>query len=387
MGNWVVTDVFERNGEALEAGHKLIVNQGGTRSSKTYSILQLLFLKALYSKTKLIISVVSYALPHLKLGAMRDLEKIINEYGLFASDSVKNITDSTFFIGQSIIEFFGTDNLGKVNGPSRDVLFINECNFIKAEIFTQLSIRTKGVVFLDFNPTREFWYHTEIQGKVDHALIKSTYLNSAVDGISLLSPIQVERIESKRGNEQWWRVYGLGELGRLEDAILTNWDFGPFDESLSSAYGLDFGSRDPDALVKVAVNKKEMKIYIKEELYQNGLSTRTLGDLVKMKVPAGKLIVGDSAATRTIQDLAGQGINIVPVIKGKVNDDIKMLMDYQLIIDPASYNLSKELNSWVWLDKKGEVPIDEDNHLIDGLRYIARTLIKPYVKRPQQRLL
>lgn len=380
------TQVFNNNIAAYKSGEMLIVNQGGTRSSKTYSILQLLFLVALGSKKKKVISVVSYALPHLKLGAMRELENIITDYGMIV-DSIKNITDSTFYLGRSIIEFFGTDNLGKVHGPARDILFINECNYVKYEIYNQLAIRTRGAVFLDFNPTREFWLHEHIFGKVKHALIKSTYLDNRKGSEYFITPAQIERIESKKGNEQWWRVYGLGELGRLEDAILQNWDFGAFDDSLPFAYGLDFGSRDPDALVKVAVDKGQKKIYVKEELYQNGLSTNKLGELIKVKVPLNKLIVADSAATRTIHDLKGQGVNIVPVMKGKVTDDIKMLLDYQLIIDPESFNLSKELNSWVWLDKKGEVPMDEDSHLLDATRYIARTLIKPFVKRPQQRLL
>lgn len=370
------TTVFSKNIKAYKSGATLIVNQGGTRSSKTYSIMQLLFLIALGSPKKLVISVCSYALPHLKLGAMRDLEQIIEDYGMNV-DQVKNISESTFYIGNSIIEFFGTDNLGKVHGPARDILFINECNYIKYSAFDHLAIRTKGTVFIDFNPTSEFWYHTEIIGKQPYEFIQSTYLDN-----EFLTAAQIERIEAKKNNEQWWRVYGLGELGRLEGAILQNWEFGSFEYSLPYGYGLDFGVKDPDAMVRVAVDKANNRLYWKEEIYQNGLSTIELGDIIKARGVGNKLIVADSAASRTILDLKGQSLNIKPVSKGKVNDDIKMLLEWDIIIDPDSFNLQKELNSWVWLDKKGEIPIDESNHLIDAARYYSRTVIKPIIERP-----
>lgn len=375
-----LTSVFSKNAKHYKNGVSLIVNQGGTRSSKTYSILQLLAIIAVGSKKKLIISVCSYALPHLKLGAMRDFEGILESIGINVSD-VKNISDSTYYIGKSIVEFFGTDNLGKVHGPARDILFINECNFVKYQVYDQLSIRTRGAIFIDFNPTREFWYHTEIQGKIKHELIKSTYLDN-----EFLTLEQIERIEAKKASENWWRVYGLGELGRLEGAILTNWIYGKFDESLPCAYGLDFGSRDPDAMVKVAVDNSKKLIYVKEEVYQNSLSTNQLAELIKAKVN-NELIIADSAATRTIQDLQGKGINIKAVEKGKIIDDIKMLHDWTLIIDESSSNLVRELNSWVWLDKKGEIPCDFENHLIDAMRYICKTIIKPFKKRTYNKIL
>jgi phage terminase large subunit len=375
------TSVFSKNIKAYQQGKTLIVNQGGTRSSKTYSIMQLLFLIALGSKKKLVISVCSYALPHLKLGSMRDLEEIIENYGMLV-DQVKNITESTFHIGNSIIEFFGTDNLGKVHGPARDILFINECNYVKYDAFDQLAIRTKGCVFLDFNPTREFWYHTEVVGKLEYEFVQSTYLDN-----EFLTAAQIERIEAKKNNENWWRVYGLGELGRLEGAILQNWEFGEFDYSLPYGYGLDFGVKDPDAMVKVAVDRANQRLYWKEELYQNSMSTSQLTQAIKARNTGSRLIIADSAAIRTILDLKGQGLNIKAVSKGLINDDIKMLLDWQIIVDPESFNLQKELNNWVWLDKKGEVPIDSDNHLIDAGRYYSRTVIKPISKHKGHRAL
>lgn len=367
----ITSPVFDRNILAYTGGASLIVNQGGTRSGKTYSIMQLLFLIAYKSKTPLIISVCSYALPHLKLGAMRELESILAGEGIITSD-VKNISNSEFRIGKSKIEFFGVDNLGKVHGPARDILYINEANFIKQEIYTQLAIRTKKTVFIDFNPTSEFWYHTEIQNKVNHDLIKSTYLDN-----SFLTAMQIERIEAKKDNEHWWRVYGLGELGRLEGAILQNWDFGKFDNNLQPIYGLDFGVKDPDALVKVALDQKNKILYWQELLYESNQSTDVLIQKVKARTQFNSLIVCDSAGLRTITDMRAAKLNAQSVVKGQIVSDIKALYDYKIVISENSFNLSRELSSWVWVDKRGEVPLDENNHLIDAARYASMRLIKP----------
>lgn len=365
------TSVFEKNLIAYTSGSKLIVNQGGTRSSKTYSILQLLVIIAERSTKPLVISVASKVLPHLKLGAMRDIDNILLSLG-YVPDAIKNRTDNIYKIGNSIIEFFGIDNLGKVHGPARDILFVNEGNYIKHDIFTQLTVRTTGTVFMDFNPTRAFWYHEEIQGKFPHTFIKSTYQDN-----EFLSQDQIDRIEERKGNVHWWQVYGLGELGRLEGAIYENWKFGEFDNSLPYVYGLDFGVKDPDALVKVAIDRKNKLLYWKEEVYKNGLSTPQLHSLISSRGVKESLIIADSADSRTIMDLRNMGLNIVPVKKPRIVDRIKAVWDYEIIVDPDSYNLEKELSSYVWLDKRGEVPIDDFCHLLDAAGYASTHLMPP----------
>ena len=375
-------DVFVPNLAAYNNGIPVIINQGGTRSAKTYSIMQVLYWIAYFSNSPLVISIVSYALPHLRLGAIRDFERILMSTGI-VPDKIRNKTENTYKIGKSIIEFYGVDNLAKVHGPERDITFINECNHkITGDIYTQLAIRTRKTIFLDFNPTREFWLHSDvIKPGGDFKVIKSTYLDNR-----FLTPQQRAQIESRKSNEQWWRVYGLGELGQLEDSILTNWKYGEFNNAIPYGYGLDFGSRDPDAMTKVAVDNKEMKIYVKQEIYNNNMSTAELGNMIHARGVGAALIVADSAATRTIQDLYLQRLNIVPVSKGRVVDDIKMLRDYEIIVDPESYDLGKELNNWVWVDKRGEIPLDADNHLIDSMRYYWRHVTAPIrvtqIKRP-----
>jgi phage terminase large subunit len=373
-----LTSVFSKNidaytNRASDKIQNLIVNQGGTRSSKSYSILQLLYFIATWSKKPLIISVVSRSLPHLKVGAMRDFDNILLSMGVIP-DSIKNKSGSFYKVGESIIEFWGVDNLGKVHGPARDILFINECNYIKEEIYDQLAVRTKGAIFLDFNPSRRFWYHESISGKVPHQLIKSTYLDN-----EFLTYAQIQRIEAKKANEHWWRVYGLGELGRLEGAIFKNWRIAEGDEWFNSiylpyGYGLDFGVLDPDAMVRVAIDKKNKKIYIKEELYETGNGT---DELVKHVKPAvGKrLVIADSAGARHILDLRKAGVNIIGCGRKDIVGGIKILLDYELIIHPESYNLIRELEMYEWADKTGEIPIDDFNHLIDALRYYTYKML------------
>ena len=381
------TQVFDWNIEAYNkysGTGTIIANQGGQGSSKTISILQIIYLIAVFHKKH--ITVASYALPHLKAGAMRDFDNILTEQGIYPN-SVKNISESIYYLGKSTIEFIGVEgNEARATGPRRDILYINESNKrIKYDVFDLMNSRTSDCTFIDFNPCREFWFHEKIMPSLPYCLIKSNFNNN-----KYLPERERENILSKKdkpGFENWWKVYGLGELGQLEDAILKNWEFGIFDDTLPYGYGLDFGSKHPDAMVKVAVDRINKRLYWKEEIYKNGLSTNQLSELIKLKNINNKLIVADSAAPRTIQDLKGQGINIVPVVKGKIVDDIKLLEDYTIVVDPESHNLAKELNNWIWLDKKGEMPIDIDDDLIDAGRYFSKHVIKPANKQPRHKLM
>lgn len=379
------TKVFKKNLNAYVNAVKLIVNQGGQGSSKTYSVLQLLYFIAKTSDKSLIISVCSYALPHLKGGAIRDFENILKSDGVDI-EKVRNKSDWTYHINNSIVEFFGiVGNESKATGPRRDILYVNEANRkVNYDVFELMNARTHKCTFLDYNPRAEFWYHTKIKDNFEHVFIKSTFLDN-----TYLPEREVQNILSKKdkkGFENWWKVYGLGELGQVEGAIFNNWSFGEFDTNLAYGYGLDFGVRDMDGMIKCAIDKTNKKIYLKEEIYQNGLSTDNLFKIIQSRNVGQKLIVADSAGTRTILDFKNKGLNIRAVEKGKIIEDIKMLMDYELIVDNDSFNLQKELNTYVWVDERGEIPIDENNHLLDPMRYYCRTILNPIVKRKGMRI-
>ena len=382
------TNVFSKNIQAynqFKGSQTLIVNQGGQGSSKTISILQLLIQIALHSTKKLRITIASYALTHLRGGALYDFENILQGIGINVA-SIRNKAESKYYLGKCEFEFVGIEgNIARATGPRRDILYVNEANKrIAYNVFELMNARTAVATFIDYNPSAEFWFHTDIVPNFDYHLIKSTYVDN-----EYLPKRERENLLSKKdkpGYENWWKVYGLGELGQLEGAIFTNWSFGDFDNDLPFGYGLDFGVGDPDGLLKVAVDKKNKKLYWKEELYQNGLSTDLLYQKIKARIPDKKLIVADSAAKRTILDLKLKGLNIIGASKNRIVDDIKAMIDYHIIVDSDSFNLEKELNNYIWLDKKGEIPIDAFNHLIDPGRYKTMHSLKPRVSEGMKSL-
>ena len=364
-----LTDIFFKNLEAYEAKHNLIINQGSTGSSKTWSILQLLYTIAKFSEEGLVISIASYALPHLKLGAIRDFERILLDFGEEPS-AICNKTENVYKIGHSIVEFFGIEgNMAKVHGPRRDILYINEANKkITYDIFDQLHTRTRRCTIVDFNPTAEFWIHTEVMPNFRHAFIHSTWRNNPY-----LSQVEQDKIKGKygkKGFENWVKVYGEGEIGVLEGQIFTNWTSGAFNATIPYGYGLDFGYHpDPDALMRVAIDEKNLKIFLQEGFYNAGQSTGELKQaVVRTIVRPQDLIIADCADPRMIREL--KGFNIRPVQKdGTVSEWLKTMQDYQLIVTEDSHNLIHELNNYTWSDKKAGIPVDAFNHLIDASRY------------------
>lgn len=376
--NPCLTDIYKQNVKAYLEGESLIINQGGQGSSKTFSILQLLYLILKYSKKPLIASVCSYALPHLKIGIIRDFYQILISFGENPA-LIHNRSDHFFTIGNSTLEYFGIrDNQDKVTGPRRDLLFINECNNkVTYNDFDQLNQRTHKCTFLDFNPRSEFWVHDAVIPSFKHRFIKSTFRDNPWIPDSELNKILWKAGKPEFAN--WWRVYGEGEIGILEGQIFLNWEYGEFDKSLPYGYGLDFGFHpDPDAFVKTAIDEKRKLIYLDEQFYKTNQSTDELNKTVLSYIEnISDLIVAESANPRTITDLKKKGgsirsmpLNIHPVKKdGTVSEWLKSLQDYKLIVTENSYNLVKELNNYLWSDKKAGIPIDTFNHLIDAFRY------------------
>jgi phage terminase large subunit len=382
------TKLFNENVKAFDEGYDLIVHSGGQASGKTISNLQFIFFLNYYSQKPLLTSVVSYALPHLKGGAIKDFETILTNEG-FNVESIRNKSENwSYKLNKSKVEFFGTEGtVGglKAHGPRRDILFINEANNkIDYESYDMLNSRTHRLTIIDFNPRSEFWFHEKIQPNFKHKFIKSNFTDNPY-----IPERELQNIFSKfnkPGFENWWKVYGLGELGTLEGAILTNWHYGEFNNDLSYSFGLDFGMKDPDAMVKVAIDRLNYKIYAKQLIYKSNQSTNELAHEIIKHVKYNELIIADSASPRTIQDLKSQGLNVIGVTKfaGSVMESIKLIQDYEIIVDNESYDLGKELQNWIWIDKRGGIPLDANNHLIDSLLYNVSTIIKPHKKKSVQ---
>lgn len=372
-----LTKVFAQTNDAYLKGHDLIVSCGGTGSSKTWSILQLLYFIAKFFDKERIITICSYALPHLKAGAMRDFDLILSSMGE-NPEMIKNKTESYYTINKSIIEYFGIEgNLAKVHGPRRDILFVNEANRkITWDVFDHMYTRTRECTFIDFNPTQEFWYHEKIMGNFRHKFIHSTFNDNIY-----LSENELRRILDKKGKlgfENWWKVYGEGQLGRLEGAVFSYWEYGEWDDSLSCGYGLDFGFHpDPDAMIREAVDTKRKVIYLQECIYRTNNKVNDLKLQVSQFCRDNDLIIADCADNRLINELKSI-FNIRPVSKtGTVSEWLKLMQDYKIVVCGDSPNLIKELNNYIWNDQKAGIPIDAFNHLIDAARYYFMSQLSP----------
>jgi phage terminase large subunit len=344
---------------------------GGTSASKTISILLWMITRAQQNENELM-SVVSETFPHLKRGSMRDFLNIMEEHKYF-KEANWNKTDSIYtFETGSKIEFFSADQPGKVRGPRRDILFINEANNVSYEVYTQLEVRTKKIIWIDFNPVQEFWAYTELMPHQEHDFITLTYKDN--EG---LSPEIVQAIESRQHNKNWWKVYGLGELGEAEGRVYTGWnliDDIPFEARLERR-GLDFGySNDPSALV--AAYYHNGGYILDEELYQKGLTNKQIADTVNACLSPHLLIKADSAEPKSIDELKLYGLNVVPVAKGRdsVTQGIQFVQNQRISVTKRSVNLLKEYRNYLWeTDKDGKIinePIGIFNHCMDATRYL-----------------
>jgi phage terminase large subunit len=341
---------------------------GGTSASKTISILQILIDTA-QREQNLVISVVSESFPHLRKGAIRDFLNIMKEHDYFKDDRW-NKTDSVYtFETGSIIEFFGVESWEKVKGARRDILFINEANHITYEAYTQMEVRTKREIWLDWNPESEYWFYTEILNKVDCDFITLTYKDNEGCPLEI-----VQAIEARKNNKNWWRVYGLGLLGEVEGRIYTGWEIIkeiPHEARLER-YGLDFGyTNDPTAIV--ALYYYNGGYIIDEVTYRYGLSNREIADILQANKHA--LVIADSAEPKSIDEIKSYQINILPSTKGRdsVKQGIQYVQDQRISVTAQSVNVIKEYRNYLWqTDKEGKTinePQEFMNHAMDAIRY------------------
>jgi phage terminase large subunit len=367
----VIITTAIRKIEALKKRIKII--QGGTSAGKTYGILPILITKAAtYPKTE--ISVVAETIPHLRRGALKDFLRIMKDTGRYFDDRFNKSLLRYEFANGSYIEFFSADDSSKLRGARRDVLYINECNNVTFESYNELAIRTKKAIYLDFNPANEFWVHTELKDEQDSDFLILTYKdNEALDN-SIVQQIEKNRLKAETSAywSNWWRVYGLGEIGMLEGVIFSNWktiDILPKEANLIGI-GLDFGyTNDPTAIIEI-YNYNGTRI-INELKYQTGMLNSDIANALPKHVP----VYADSSEPKSIEEIKRYGITIKGVTKGKdsINYGIDVMQRNEYLVTSNSTNLIKELRAYCWdTDKQGtrlNKPIDTNNHGIDALRY------------------
>jgi phage terminase large subunit len=369
--NMTLTNVYSRNYHALINPKKRIaINEGGTSSSKTFSIMQLLIILA-QSRTKpMLISVVSESFPHLSLGVMRDFRLIMGDS---FDESKWNATNHIYNFGAAQIEFFSVDNPGKAHGPRRDILYCNEVNNIPKIIVDALSVRTKRFEFYDFNPVSQFWCH-DMQGREDVEWIHSTYL----DAKHVLPNDIVLKIESRRETDpNWWNVYGLGKVGNVEGLVH------PLFSQVDSlpvggveVYGLDFGyTNDPTALTQNRIIGDSL--YSDLLIYESGLTNQQIAArMEQLGLRKGyDEIIADSAEPKSIDEIMLYGYNVMPAAKGQdsILNGIQRINQYKQYWTKRSIQAIKEMRNYRYVqDKNGKLtnkPIDGWNHALDSRRY------------------
>lgn len=364
----------------LKLEKRVKVIQGGSSAGKTFGILPILIDKAA-KNPGLEISVISESIPHLKRGAMKDFLKIMRMTGRLFEDRW-NISDRKYtFANGSFIEFYSP---GLVLGARRTTLYINEANNINYEDYHQLSIRTSGDIYLDYNPSDEFWVHTEVLTEPDSELLVLTYKDNEALPDNVINDFDKARrkAEQEQANgvkgywTNWCKVYIDGEIGSLQGSVFQFQvcDELPKDRKVIGI-GLDWGfSSDPTAVIEVS--RFNDSLYLNELLYENGLTNSDLIAKMKALNIRGE-IIADSAEPKSIEDLRRGGFNILPAKKGpdSIRASIDRLQSQKIYVTKHSLNLIKEFRMYKWItDTSGKStgePIDAYNHGIDAVRYVA----------------
>lgn len=376
-----VTYVFEKLLAAfVNPRIRGIASKGGTRSSKTWSVLQLLHLLCINSEKPLVISCVAATLPMVKRGMLRDYKQMLlaeNEW----DENAFNKSECTYtYANGCMIEFFGVDNASKVHGSARDILFVNEAQTIPREIFRQLDIRTRKKVIIDFNPVRKFWGETEFVGD-RYLTIHSTYKDNPY-----LSEEQVSAIEKNQNDANWWRVYGEGETGGVEGNVYPEYEvIEDMPETFTGrCLGLDFGFvNDPTAIVDIRF--QGWGLYVDLLCYETGLLNANIAEYLTVNGLNHIVTVCDNAEQKSIVELQQKRVKAMPCIKGRgsVAGGIAQVKQFKLHITKRSIKLLDELDNYKWIkdeatDTYTNEPIDSWNHALDALRYGVDYLIRRY---------
>lgn len=377
-----IAELFKAN---TQEGFRVYVNQGGTSSGKTMTILDVLFYYAI-NEGGCVITIVGQDLPNLKVGSLRDARNIIGGSDWLSKWFTINESSSTIRgLNGSLIEFKSYDNAQDAKNGKRDYLFINEANGIPYDIYWQLQIRTRKKVYIDYNPSERFWVHDEVIGREGVKLIISDHR-----GNGFLTEDEHARIENIEDAELW-RVYARGLTGKVQGLVLTNWDIvdelPPRSEWKTYAHGMDFGfAADPTALEKVVLAHGEL--WIDELLYETGLTNPDIVTRAKaLGLSRADMIIADSAEPKSIAEIQASGLWCVPSVKGadSIVVGLDILRRYKIHVTRRSRGLISNLKAYKWQkDRDGKdtnAPQDKNNHAIDAIRYVA--LVKFNTQRPR----
>ncbi len=369
-----VNVVFEH---LLDSKTKIVVEQGGTRSGKTFNILMYIIFHYCQSNKGKTITICRKTFPAVRSSVMRDFFDILKTHNKY-DEAYHNKSNSEYTLDGNIVEFISVDQPQKIRGRKRDFLFINEGNELDFEDWQQLVFRTTEKIVIDYNPSDEYhWIYDKVLNRDDVEFYKTTYLDN-----TFLDPSIIKEIERlKETDEQYWQIYGLGEKGISKATIFNYFEVPhiPIDAELVS-FGADAGyTNDPSTLV--SVYKKDHNLYIKEHLYRTMMTTSDLSNHFKQEGVGRNPIYFDAAEPRLIDELRRMGHNIQPSLKGRdsVNAGIDLLKRFKIHLVSSDDNLIMEFRNYKWVtDKTGKLtntPVDKNNHLIDAVRYSTYSIM------------
>ena len=360
-----------------ESNRKITIEQGGTRSGKTYNILMFIIFDYCLRNRNKIVTVCRKTFPSVRASVMRDFIEILRSHNMY-SEEYHNKSNSEYHLNGNLVEFISLDQPQKVRGRKRNLLFINEANELDFEDWQQLVFRTEDKIILDYNPSDEYhWIYDKVKDRDDADFYITTYLDNPFLEPSIKA--EIERL--KDTDEQYWQIYGLGQKGISKATIFnfTETNVIPEDAEFVS-YGADAGyTNDPTTLV--SVYKKDYNLYIKEHLYQTQMTTVDIHNKWKQIGITREPIYFDSAEPRLIEELRRMGWNVRPSIKGadSVNAGIDLLKRFKIHIYKDSHNAIQEFRNYKWQeDKSGKLmnkPVDKNNHLIDATRYATYSVL------------
>lgn len=377
MGKIQTNKVFNH---LIKSDKRIIVEQGGTRSGKTYNILLWIIFYYCSNNTDKTVTICRKSFPSLRASVMRDFFDILRNHDLYREE-YHNKSSHEYHLNGNLVEFISLDQPQKIRGRKRNLLYINEANELFYEDWQQLIFRTDGRIILDYNPSESFhWIYDKVIPREDCDFYQTTYRDNPFLDEQIKN--EIERL--KETDEDYWRIYGLGERGMSRATIFQ---FGTSEipqEAKLLSYGLDFGfTNDPSAIV--AIYQHGDNLYLDELLYRTGMTNRDIHNhLQSLGLDRRDEIFADSAEPKSIEELHRFGWNVKPTAKGQdsINAGIDILKRHKLFATSRSNNLIKELQNYKWTeDKNGNLlnkPIDVMNHALDAARYaVYNKLSKP----------
>ena len=369
-----VNVVFEH---LLDSQSKIVVEQGGTRSGKTYNILLYISFHYCQVKSGKTITICRKTFPAVRSSVMRDFIGILKQHNKYNEEN-HNKSNSEYNLDGNLVEFISVDQPQKIRGRKREFLFINEANELNFEDWQQLVFRTTEKIVIDYNPSDEYhWIYDKVLTRQDVEFYKTTYLNNKFLDKSIID--EIERL--KETDEQYWQIYGLGEKGISKATIFNYTEVSKIPEDAEFiSYGADAGyTNDPSTLV--SVYRKDHNLYIKEHLYRTMMTTRDLSEHFKLVGVGRNPIYFDAAEPRLIDELRRMGHNVQPSLKGRdsINAGIDLLKRFKIHLTNDSDNLIMEFRNYKWQeDRSGKLtntPVDKNNHLIDASRYATYSIL------------